>query len=73
MDIPESLRTLMFIKKVNAHELSMGIGVSPQTISQWKRGLAFPRPEALERIAIYANVKVSTFISWGEETQNAVK
>ena len=52
------LKDLRISKNLSQRELSADLGVAPNTLSQWERGLRKPDPDTLTRIARYFNISI---------------
>lgn len=49
-------------KNITSYRVAMDLGISPMTLSDWKRGLSKPRLDTMARVADYLGVSVMEFI-----------
>ena len=66
MDIGKSINVGCALFNCNKNELASYIGKSTVTVSQYCNGHTEPSMKTLGLIAKFFEVKVSTFIEWGE-------
>ena len=66
MNIGKSINIGCALFNCNKNELAASIGKSVVTVSQYANGHTDPSMKSLELMAEFFNVKVSTFIEWGE-------
>ena len=67
MDIEKSIRTGLAIRKMTPADVRKCVNKSAQTVSYWMNNKSNPTLSDLEKLAKLFEVKVSTFIEWGEE------
>lgn len=63
MDFSAKLLRLLKDNKTQQKDLAKAIGVSPQAVSQYVKGLTFPDIEKAKRIADYFNVGIGYLLS----------
>ena len=66
----ENLKRLMEEQNLTQADVAKSIGVSPQTVNTWVRGIALPRMGKIQRLADYFRVDKSDLL---EDTANNKK
>lgn len=67
MNIGKSIKVGCKLFKKRKKALAVYTDVTQVTVSYWCAGKSTPKIETIEKIAKFFGVKLSIFISWGEE------
>lgn len=67
MNIAKSIRVGLAIRDLTVSDIKECVDKSAQTVSYWMNNKSNPTLSDLEKLAKLFEVKVSTFIEWGEE------
>ena len=67
MSIGENIRKIRKSKKMSGEALGTSVGVSPQAILQYERGVREPKKEMLERIATALECTIADLYGWDEK------
>lgn len=67
MNIGENIRKIRKSKKMSGEALGISVGVSPQAILQYERGVREPKKEMLEKIAATLECTVADLYGWDEK------
>ena len=66
MEFKDRLNMLLEHKNVSQRQLALAIGISPQSVQQWAKGLAKPSSDRVESVAEFFDVTPS-YLMFGEE------
>lgn len=66
MEFKDRLNMLLDHKKVSQRQLALAIGISPQSVQQWAKGLAKPSSDRVQSVAEFFDVTPS-YLMFGEE------
>ena len=67
MSIGDNIRRIRKSKKMSGETLGTSVGVSPQAILQYERGVREPKKEMLEKIATALNCTIADLYGWDEK------
>lgn len=67
MSIGENIRKIRKSKKMSGETLGTAVGVSPQAILQYERGVREPKKEMLEKIANNLGCSIADLYGWNSE------
>ena len=72
LNIAENIKRLRMENSLTQAELADDLSVSPQAISRWEKGQAYPDIELLVKVADYFNVTVDELMGRKEEATNSL-
>ncbi len=68
-----NFRRLMQTKGVNQAEVAKAVKVSNTTVSEWSRGLKYPRIDAMQRLADYFEVPMQVItLNFGSNIKSQI-
>ena len=65
--ISENIKAFRLQKKLTQKELAVSLSVSPQAVSRWEQGQAYPDMFMLEKLASFFGVTMDALVGRGEE------